>query len=109
MNSFINRTISGVLMLIVSFICICCGGYALIGYAMTIAVLCLIELFRTFKLNDILVIVLSMLFSVAILYSIGSSIKESLKSVSTDFVKYLSIKCDKMSTIPAAINLSGIV
>ena len=43
MNSFINRTISGVLMLIVSFICIYCGGYALIGYAMTIAVLCLIE------------------------------------------------------------------
>ena len=76
MNSFINRTISGVLMLIISFICIYCGGYALIGYAMTIAVLCLIELFRTFKLNDILVIVLSMLFSVAILYSIGSSNKD---------------------------------
>lgn len=76
MNSFINRTISGVLMLIVSFICIYCGGYALIGYAMTIAVLCLIELFRTFKLNDLLVIVLSMLFSVAILYSIGSSNKD---------------------------------
>ena len=54
MNSFINRTISGVLMLIVSFICICCGGYALIGYAMTIAVLCLIELFRTFKLLSLI-------------------------------------------------------
>ena len=53
MTSFINRTISGVLMLIISFICIWLKGYALKGYTMTITVLCLIELFRTFKLNDL--------------------------------------------------------
>ena len=96
MNSFINRTISGVLMLIVSFICIYCGGYALIGYTMTIAVLCLIELFRTFKLNDILVIVLSMLFSVAILYSIGSSNKDLVLTFFSLYFLSISISFHQM-------------
>lgn len=75
MNSFINRTISGALMLIISFICIYFKGYALVGYTMAIAVLCLIELFRTFKLNNIFLICHSMLFSMAMLYSIGTSNK----------------------------------
>ncbi|EGV08795.1 phosphatidate cytidylyltransferase [Parvimonas sp. G1425] len=76
MNSFINRTISGALMLIISFICIYFKGYALVGYTMAIAVLCLIELFRTFKLNNIFLICHSMLFSMAMLYSIGTSNKD---------------------------------
>ena len=75
MNSFINRTMSGALMLIISFICIYFKGYALVGYTMAIAVLCLIELFRTFKLNNIFLICHSMLFSMAMLYSIGTSNK----------------------------------
>lgn len=76
MNSFINRTISGALMLIISFICIYFKGYAFVGYTMAIAVLCLIELFRTFKLNNIFLICHSMLFSMAMLYSIGTSNKD---------------------------------
>ena len=76
MNSFINRTISGALMLIISFICIYFKGYALVVYTMAIAVLCLIELFRTFKLNNIFLICHSMLFSMAMLYSIGTSNKD---------------------------------
>ena len=75
MTSFINRTISGVLMLIISFICIWLKGYALMGYTMTITVLCLIELFRTFKLNDLFIISFSILFSIAMVYSIGISNK----------------------------------
>lgn len=76
MNSFINRTISGALMLVISFICIYFKGYALMGYTMAIAVLCLIELFRTFKLNNTFLICLSILFSMAMLYSIGTSNKD---------------------------------
>ena len=75
MNSFINRTISGALMLVISFICIYIKGSALIAYSIAIALLCLVELFKTFKLNDILIECTSILFSIVVLYFIGTSNK----------------------------------
>lgn len=88
MNSFINRTISGALMLIISFICIYLKGYALVGYSMAITILCLIELFRTFKLNDVFMIGFSLIFSMGMLYSISIS-NENL--VLTFFASYFLI------------------
>lgn len=88
MNSFINRTISGALMLIISFICIYLKGYALVGYSMAITILCLIELFRAFKLNDVFMIGFSLIFSMGMLYSISIS-NENL--VLTFFASYFLI------------------
>ncbi|MBK1467936.1 phosphatidate cytidylyltransferase [Parvimonas parva] len=88
MNSFINRTISGALMLIISFICIYLKGYALVGYSMAITIFCLIELFRTFKLNDVFMIGFSLIFSMGMLYSISIS-NENL--VLTFFASYFLI------------------
>ncbi|WP_288868727.1 phosphatidate cytidylyltransferase [uncultured Parvimonas sp.] len=88
MNSFINRTISGALMLIISFICIYLKGYALVGYSMAITILCLIELFRAFKLNDVFMIGFSLIFSMEMLYSISIS-NENL--VLTFFASYFLI------------------
>lgn len=88
MNSFINRTISGTLILIISFICIYLKGYALVGYSMAITIFCLIELFRTFKLNDVFMIGFSLIFSMGMLYSISIS-NENL--VLTFFASYFLI------------------
>lgn len=88
MNSFINRTISGTLILIISFICIYLRGYALVGYSMAITIFCLIELFRTFKLNDVFMIGFSLIFSMGMLYSISIS-NENL--VLTFFASYFLI------------------
>ena len=91
MNSFINRTISGALMLIISFICIYLKGYALAGYSIAIAVLCLIELFRTFKIDNSFLICFSILFCVAMLYSIGTSNKDLVLTFFTLFFLLISI------------------
>lgn len=88
MNSFINRTISGTLILIISFICIYLKGYALVGYYMAITIFCLIELFRTFKLNDVFMIGFSLIFSMGMVYSISIS-NENL--VLTFFASYFLI------------------
>ena len=88
MNSFINRTISGTLILIICFSCICLKGYALVGYSMAITIFCLIELFRTFKLNDVFMIGFSLIFSMGMLYSISIS-NENL--VLTFFASYFLI------------------
>ncbi|KXB67270.1 phosphatidate cytidylyltransferase [Parvimonas sp. KA00067] len=88
MNRFINRTISGTLILIISFICIYLKGYALVGYSMAITIFCLIELFRTFKLNDVFMIGFSLIFSMGMLYSISIS-NENL--VLTFFASYFLI------------------
>lgn len=88
MNSFINRTISATLILIISFICIYLKGYALVGYSMAITIFCLIELFRTFKLNDVFMIGFSLIFSMGMLYSISIS-NENL--VLTFFASYFLI------------------
>lgn len=91
MTSFINRTISGVLMLIISFLCLWLKGYALMGYTMAITVLCLIELFRTFKLNDILISCVSILFSLAMVYSIGISNKDLILTLFSLYFLIVSI------------------
>ena len=62
-------------MLVISFICIYIKGSALIAYSIAIALLCLVELFKTFKLNDILIECTSILFSIVVLYFIGTSNK----------------------------------
>lgn len=88
MNSFINRTISGALMLVISFICIYIKGSALIAYSIAIALLCLVELFKTFKLNDILIECTSILFSIVVLYFIGTS---NINLVLTSFSLYFLV------------------
>lgn len=78
-------------MLIISFLCLWLKGYALMGYTMAITVLCLIELFRTFKLNDILISCISILFSLAMVYSIGISNKDLILTLFSLYFLIVSI------------------
>lgn len=87
MKGFINRTVSGAIILLVTVLSLYFKGLPLIAYSVVVSGLCLIELFNAFKIRDLFVIIISFCFSVLIFYYINNlNIYMILISISFYFI-----------------------
>lgn len=73
MNGFINRTISGAIILLVTILCVYFRGLPLILYTTIVTSLCLIELLNSLKIKDFMMKSIALVFSFFTIYYIERS------------------------------------
>lgn len=73
MNSFIKRTLSGAIVLLITILCVYFRGIPLILYTLSATSFCLIELLNSLKVKDLFIKTITLISSFCIIYSIRQS------------------------------------